>query len=349
MANNNIAPNREIEIITAEEILMAGLRLIFTEERIMRVKNGDPATSEQNKKRFKAHFGASCYVIAALWEALQTTSNIPIDQEPNAKLSLSLLLQTLHFLYRYPTEVEREGFFDVSPKTLRKWSWYYAKRIQALKAEKITFPQCFTDGDSPWLMTVDGVHCATNEPIHADFSKDKAYFSHKKKRAGLCYELGIDLYESKLIWMNGPFKAGRNDNGNFVQGGLKQTLAAIGKKALGDKAYNGHPNECSTFNAFDTPAVKSFKSRAQMRHEQFNGMIKEFSCLDIRFRHGETHFKTCFEAVCVICQYRLDIDEPLFHLLAGIHLEDIGETDAGTNTSNSGSEDEEDTDEEDEE
>jgi hypothetical protein len=33
-------------------------------------------------------------------------------------------------------------------------------------------------------MTVDGVHCATNEPIHQFFLKIKL-FSHKRKRPGL--------------------------------------------------------------------------------------------------------------------------------------------------------------------
>jgi len=177
-------------------------------------------------------------------------------------------------------------------------------------------------------MTVDGTHCKINEPIHPEYSQNEKYFSHKHKNSGLSYELGIDLFESKLMWMNGPFPAGRNDNGNFSQGGLKAKLASIGKKALGDKGYTGHPNECNTYNRFDDDAVKSFKSRAQMWHEQFNGMLKEFSCLDNCFRHGETKFGICFECCCVICQYRMDHDEPLFNLLAGIHFEEEPESDS---------------------
>ena len=97
---------------------------------------------------------------------------------------------------------------------------------------------------------------------------------------------------------------------------------SIGKKALGDKAYNGHPNECSTFNALDEQAVKVLKARAQMRHEQFNGMLKEFSCLDDQFRHKEAKYGDCFEAVAVICQYRMEYGEPLFDLLAGVRPEE---------------------------
>jgi hypothetical protein len=88
-----------------------------------------------------------------------------------------------------------------------------------------------------------------------------------------------------VVWINGPFKAGENDKGNFVKHGLSDKLRAIGKKALGDKIYNGHNDVCSTL------------SRGQMRHEQFNGMLKGFGCLYERFRHSDARFKTCFEAV----------------------------------------------------
>jgi hypothetical protein len=130
------------------------------------------------------------------------------------------------------------------------------------------FPEDFEDSDV-YIMTVDGTHSLVNEPLHAIFSQDSSVFSHKKKHAGLCYGLGIHLYESGPIWMNGPFPTGQNDNSIFADEGLKQKPAEIGKKALGAKGYNGHPEQCSTFNAMDCEAVKLLKSRAQMRHEQF--------------------------------------------------------------------------------
>lgn len=190
--------------------------------------------------------------------------------------------------------------------------------------------QAFRRRGTSLRMVLDctGVHSATNGPIHPLFSKDKAFYSHKKKCAGLCCKLGVHLHESKLMWMNGPFRAGPNDNQNFAKGGeeegtcLKEKLESIGKKALGDKTHNGHPDECSTFNAFDDPAVKKFKSRAQMRHEQFNGMMKEFSSLHYCFGHEEAKFAVCFEAVAVICQCRMEIGEPLFNVLAGIGFEE---------------------------
>jgi len=307
------------DILTAEEILLAGLQIMYTAKRIYGVK-GDPLGSTTNAQRFKDHYGASHVVIEIIWTDLQMT-NVPEGLTPPRNHSIHSFLESLHFLYRYKREAEREGTFDKSRKTLRKQCWHYLQRIQSLKTAKIACPQFHAE--DVWIMTVDGTHCKINEPSHPAFSQDKDYFSHKHKNSGLCYELGIDLFRSNLIWMNGPFKAGQNDNGIFSKaGGLKEVLKSIGKKALGDKGHTGHPDECSTFNAFDDPQVKSLKSRAQMRHEQFNGMLKEFSSLDNCFRHGEAKFKICFEAICVICQCRMENGEPLFELLAGINYGD---------------------------
>ena len=119
--------------------------------------------------------------------------------------------------------------------------------------------------------------------------------------------------------MNGPFPASRSDNKIFKEDGLKEKLESIGKKAIGDKGYNGHQSVCSTYNAHDSRNVKKFKSRALKRHETFNFLTKRFDCLSQRFRHSVDRFATCFEAICVISQYLIEEDMPLFDVL----IEDI--------------------------
>jgi hypothetical protein len=191
-------------------------------------------------------------------------------------------------------------------------------KIQALKMEIVLFPT--GESDDSWLMWVDGIHSETNKRRHGVFSQDPSRFSHRHNYAGLCYEVATHLFKSEVVWINGPFKAGENDKGNFVRHGLSDKLRAIGKNALGDRIYNGHNDVCSTFTAFDEDIGKTFKSRGQMRHEQFNGMLKGFGCLYQRFRHVDARFKTCFEAVSVIWQYRMEHGEPLFNIMAGIDI-----------------------------
>jgi hypothetical protein len=44
-------------------------------------------------------------------------------------------------------------------------------------------------------------------------------------------------------------------------------------------------------------------------------MTKTFKILDDRFRNSIDRFSPAFEAVCVICQYKIEMDEPLFDVL----------------------------------
>ena len=44
-------------------------------------------------------------------------------------------------------------------------------------------------------------------------------------------------------------------------------------------------------------------------------MTKSFGIIQTRFRHGPFKVGIAFEAVCVICQYKIESKEPLFHVL----------------------------------
>ena len=112
--------------------------------------------------------------------------------------------------------------------------------------------------------------------------------------------------------MNGPFKAGRHDIQIFRTEGLKDIIP-VGKKVIGDNGYRGEKAVVSTPNSHDPVEIRKFKSHARARHESFNCRIKNFKCLDERFRHGVENHKTVFEAVCVICQYQLENGSPLFN------------------------------------
>lgn len=303
------------DIRTPAEVLQLGLLTRgFSQERI--VKNKQDRLDEW----FQSSFGCSPVVVAAMWHDLQTTTNnLARIGDTNIAdfipISLFDFLNAIEFLKCYLSEKKREGMCNLSGKTLRMRCWYYCQKLQALKHEKVIWPDNLPH-DISWVMTVDGTHVAINEPLHPEFSQDRKYFSHKKNRAGWVYEVGISLFTSNLIWMNGPHKAGANDKTIFgLPGGLKELLAQEGLKAIGDKFYNGHQNEVSTFNAQDSDEVKKFKSRALKRHERFNGLLKQFAVLDTRFRNvGPEKFSICFEAVAVIAQYRLELECPLYDI-----------------------------------
>jgi hypothetical protein len=104
---------------------------------------------------------------------------------------------------------------------------YYIEKVQALKAQKITWPD--DSRNDIWVLTVDGTHCWIQEPQHPTWLMDSEYYLHKYAKASINYKLGMSLVESRLIWMNGPFKAGSNYVSTFVSEALKAKLQAIHK------------------------------------------------------------------------------------------------------------------------
>ncbi|GKY90941.1 hypothetical protein MPSEU_000066900 [Mayamaea pseudoterrestris] len=267
-------------------------------------------TKKTKISRFKAHFGSKPKVLAKVWRDLQTT-NIQEARIDPTKAFIDYFLMTIYWLKRYPTEEQLAVTFQMSEKTARKWCFYFAKRIQALKESKILWPEMTNDASPIFIMTVDGIHCSINEPKHATRSKNPAFYSHKSNGPALDYELGISVFTNQLVWMNGPFPAGQPDIKIFREQGLKDMIPQ-GKRVIGDNGYRGEKNIISTPNSSDPAPVRKFKSRARARHETFNARIKAFHCIKQVFRHGIDKHKVAFEAVCVICQYQLENGSALF-------------------------------------
>lgn len=300
-------------IVTEATMTKTGLSLFYKEVRIKRAKKKDVT----NSKRFLRKFGVKPVTACQIYEDMQQTTIEKARVVGNEK-QLKFFLMALYYLRKYPEEDDLESTFDYSKKYIADKCWRFVGKIQALKEEKIVFPKDEELNNDIWLMSVDGTHVWINEPPHEEFSKDREAFSHKYNHAGMNYELGISL-TGGLIWMNGPFKAGRNDISIFREEGLMGKLQAIGKMAIGDMGYRGEPLLVSFFNTQDDDGVAKFKARAQMRHETFNGKTKVFKVLQGRFRHSEGKLASAFEAVCVLCQYKLEVELPLFDIL----IEDV--------------------------
>jgi DDE superfamily endonuclease len=321
-------------IVTVQQILQTGLELLFSEERIARVKN-----AATNIDRFNTKFGMQPISACMLYEDLQKTTVDEARIDSPDDTSLKFFLISLHYLRKYPTEDVLESTFDISPRYISTKVWQFVKRIQAMKAVKIVWPDNLNESDV-WVLTVDGTHCWIKEPGHPEFSQDKSKFSHKLNKAGKSYELGIAL-NGGLIWMNGPWDAGTNDIQIFrKQNGLKERLESLGKMAIGDLGYRGEPKYVSYPNPFDSKRVNKFKSRALKRHENFNCMTKVFEILAGRFRHAESKFGVAFDAVCVLCQYKLENELPLYDVLieAVINAADDDDDDNDSTSSSNSSE-----------
>lgn len=163
------------------------------------------------------------------------------------------------------------------------------------------------NSDPMFIMSIDGVHCRISEPRKYP---SKHWYSFKFSKPGLSYEVGIHIYESKILWINGPFQASKSDVEIF-KSALKEKIPD-GKKVIADKGYNGVPEKISTVNDLDDKAVKIFKGRVRSRHETLFKNAKDYKILDQRFRSDHNKHKIVFEAVLVILQYDFENGYPLF-------------------------------------
>lgn len=295
-------------ILTEDEMLKAGLQLIgWNEASILRVK------AVTNHQKFVGAFGGLPHVLAKIWEDLLTTSIEDARIDPT-KHSLEDFLATMHFLYRYPTEIEGCNLWKRTRTTTRKWNWFFVEKIRALKHGQFKWP-ADNFGDLKWVASVDGTHFRIEEPNHPDVPKDPSVYSFKHHCAGFNYEIALSLSESKVIWFSGPWEAGDwNDVKIFRDKGLAWLCRQHNKMVIADNGHRGYPSLCSTPNSYDSPEVAHFKSRARCRQEAYNGKMKNFECLSSRFRHSKDRLQACFEAVAVIVQYKMDGGEPLYDI-----------------------------------
>jgi hypothetical protein len=122
-------------VVTPDEILREGLRYAGF---LKKCDRKDLWKSATNVRRFKSFYGSDPVVYAQIFEDLQTTE-FPEARIDTTKLGITLdnFLMGIHFLYVYPTRERNAGMFDVGEQTAAKWGWYFSKKVQALKKQKV--------------------------------------------------------------------------------------------------------------------------------------------------------------------------------------------------------------------
>ena len=168
---------------------------------------------------------------------------------------LKYFLMALNFLKEYNKEGARERVWNYSQKWCRDRTWEMVRRIAVMEATKIVWPDNEEFGPVILVGSVDGTHILTEERSHPIWSHNSDYYSHKFNKAGLSFEVVCSLSESRIIWLNGPFPAGKSDIKIFVEEGLKDKLLACNKCLVGDRGYRGHQMVVITPNAHDSCSI----------------------------------------------------------------------------------------------
>lgn len=267
---------------------------------------------------FKEMYGSTPEVMAHLWSDLMGT------QIPNASCTMEeknvggyrQLCMANCFLWGYPRNSTwiRMLFFPMGEKETRGdpiWRW--VRKIQALLPTKIDFLDRWDDPNDEtcemFIVGVDGTDCKTFERKHDVFPMDRQLMSHKFNHAALKYEIGVAIYENKIVWVNGPFPGGRHDLTIFREDGLKERMPE-GKIAVLDRGYQtSKPDEVNmlaTPQLGDNLEMHRFMSRVRCRTETVMDRLKEYKCLSEMFRHPANKHEWAFKACAVMVQYKID-------------------------------------------
>ena len=292
--------------VTVDDILLLGLEMVgHMPHRLRRTR------LTQRIQDFRGVYGVGPRACKAAFDDLQTTA---IPEARIQKPCSFYFLVALNWLACYDKESDIKGRFACDPKTLRQHIQKYVAAIAALKGQKIVWD--IDDREETFLISVDGVHLRINEPRKYPSAR---WCSHKFKSAGLSYEIAILIYESRVVWLNGPFEAAEHDR-PIYKSALQKKIPK-GKKSITDRGYRPNKKDkekdptVSYRNARDTDEVAAFKRRVRARHESFNARIEHFKVLKDPFRARKDRFKKhqqCFEAVCVLVQYDMEHGHPLF-------------------------------------
>jgi hypothetical protein len=271
--------------------------------------------SRINHRRWQAWYGASPKTCSHLFYDLQ------VRRHHNGLIAitenlLKYFFMALFFLVSNENEHVRAGIWGVDEDTTRDRTWDIVRAIYALEAEKITYPFDQIDDGTVFVFTVDGTHAPIEEPRK---NPNSNWCSHKFNGPGLAYEIAIAIHEPKLVWVNGPFRAGESDKEIFRKANGLRSKLLPGQKAIGDRGYSNLP-DVSTSNRLDDDFTREYKRRARARHESFNARIKRFAVTSTKFRgyhdhNGKTvhdNHRACFVAACILVQYEMENGRPVF-------------------------------------
>lgn len=298
-------------LLAPSEVLKKGLHYCG----IRNLKKKSSFSKAANEKLFCQHYGSTPLVIADIWYDLTVTE---LEDNEKSEKGFKMFMAAIHFLWTYPKNSNLlASRFHISERNSRgEPLWKWIKKVQSLKAKKIVWDSSLDDPNTQiFITTVDGTDCRIWEKKHPHLPVDKKFFSQKFNHCGVKYEIGISVYHSKVVWINGPYRAGEHDKTVLRKPDGLKTKVKEGKLVIADAGYvSSRADEqfLAVPNAKDPKELKNFKSRARCHHETFNGHIKFFKCLSETFRHGIEKHKIAFEAVCVIVQYQMDNGAEIF-------------------------------------
>ena len=112
------------------------------------------------------------------------------------------------------------------------------------------------------MMSVDGTDC----PIE---KKGKRWYSHKFKKPGVRYEVGVAIKSGDIVWINRPYPCGEYPDLKIFQLALKFELDED-ERVEADAGYRGEPKVKAAGPHYTNKCYKKMKKKVASRHKTVN-------------------------------------------------------------------------------
>jgi hypothetical protein len=167
-------------------------------------------------------------------------------------------------------------------------------------------------------MTVDGTDFRI--PQKGAATKGNAFASHKYAgKSALRYELEVDILTGNLVWIQGPYPAGKYIDIKIFNKVLRNFLEPGERVEADEEGYRGHPDKIKCPGNDANPAEnRAMQGRAvRARHKTLNGRLKNWGILSQVFCHHVMMHGDVFRVCVVVTQLTIQDGEPLFEVEYG--------------------------------
>jgi hypothetical protein len=160
-------------------------------------------------------------------------------------------------------------------------------------------------------MTVDGTDFRV--PQKGTATKGNAFASHKYAgKSALHYELGVSILGGDLVWIQGPYPAGKYIDIAIFSKVLHHFLDP-GEQVKADEGYVGHPDKIKCpQNVGNTAEKWVMQERVRVHHKMLNRRLKNWGILSHVYRHNIMWHSYVFRACAVVTKLTIKNGEPIF-------------------------------------
>jgi hypothetical protein len=155
---------------------------------------------------------------------------------------------------------------------------------------------------------VDG----TDFELAMGYSNSKPFYSHKFKKSGVRYEVGLCIKIWDICWWNGPYEPGIWKDEMIFKDALLSMLE-YGERCETDGGYRGSAPEfvkCPK-GAWRESGKWAMQQKVRSRQETVNEQLKNWAILTTPYRHDLKLHQTVFAAVILLLQLSFEYN-PLF-------------------------------------